>query len=51
MGGVRNEAEYTEVCKQIRVNGSRQFLARKETAKAQLTLAESESNQLSGVQT
>ncbi len=37
MGGVRNKAEYTEVCKQIRVNGSRQFLAREETAKAQST--------------
>ena len=51
MGGIRVEAEYTEVCKQIRVQGSRHVLALAGIAQAQLTLTELESIQLSGVQT
>ena len=51
MGGIRDEAEYTEVCKQIRVSGLRRFLAHAAIAKAQSSISEQESIQLSGVQT
>ena len=50
MDGIRDEAEYTGVCEQIRVQGCRHFLALSGIAKAQSTLTELESIQLSGVQ-